>query len=292
MNKLTDILTKEYMSKLDALSYQMTARLSAGYGGARRAKGKGGSLEFSDFRAYADGDDLRRIDWKGYARSDKLFVKLFMEEKQATFNFFLDNSASMAFGEGEKGLYAKTLAASLGYIFLRSTDRVNLFTVDTALSLSRGGLASKARFYELADALEKMPFSGETALGAALSQSREHRLGSGVSFVFSDFFSPDGFEEGVLALARKGQQVALVCLLSPEETMPVLDGPLRLVDAETGQAREVRVTAEVLAQYAKALEAHKERLRAFAARHGFTYIFADTGTHPLETVGEILRGAQ
>ena len=291
MNKLTDILTKEYMSKLDALSYQMTARLNAGYGGARRAKGKGGSMEFSDFRAYADGDDLRRIDWKSYARSDKLFVKLFMEEKQASFNFFLDASASMAFGEGEKGLYAKALAASLGYIFLRSTDRVSLFTVSEALTLTRGGLTSKARFYELADALEKLPFGGETALSAALAQSREHRLGSGVSFVLSDFFSADGFEEGVLALARKGQRVALVCLLTPAEIEPAPDGPVRLIDAETGQTREVRVTADVLVQYAKALEAHKERLRVFCAKHGFAFVFANTSTHPLETVGEIIRGA-
>jgi len=278
------------MSKLDALSYHMTARLTAGYGGARRAKGKGGSLEFADFRAYADGDDLRRIDWKGYARFDKLFVKLFTEEKQATFNLFLDTSASMAFGEGEKGLYAKTLAASLGYIFLRNTDRVNLFAIDTALSLTRGGLASKARFYELADALEKLPFGRETALTAALSQSREHRLGSGVSFVFSDFFSPDAYEEGALTLARKGQQVTLVCLLTPAEVTPEMDGALRLVDAETRQVRDVRVTSEVLSQYQQALEAHTERLRAFCAKHGFAYIFANTSTHPLETVGAILRG--
>ena len=276
------------MQKLDGLTYHLTGRLDAGNGGARRAKGQGGSLEFSDFRAYTAGDDMRRIDWNAYARQDKLFVKRFTEEKQATVNFFLDTSASMGFGDGAKGLYAKQLAASLGYIFLKNTDKVNLFAVRDDLRRDCGGLATKSRFPEWVNALEMLVFGGETALEAALTQARTQRLGSGISFVISDFFSADGFEDGALALAQKGQAVVLVLLLSAEEARPEVDGQVRLMDAETGQARDIRVTAEVLLQYAKALAAHQERIKAFCARHGFGYVYADTGMHPLETVGRLM----
>jgi len=288
MDKLTERLTKEYMRKLDGLSYQMSARLTGGYGGARRAKGKGGSMEFSDFRAYTEGDDMRRIDWNSFARQGKLSVKLFTEEKQATANLFVDISASMGFGDGAKGLYAKMLAASLGYIFMKNTDRVNLFAMQEDLRADKGGLSSKGRFFELTDALEKLSFGGETRLAGALAQSRAHRLGSGISFVFSDFFSADGFEAGALSLAQAGQAVVLVLLLSAEEARPVLDGPMRLVDAETKQVRDIRVTAEVLARYTEAVEAHKARMQGFCRRHGFGFIYADTDMHPLETVGGLV----
>ena len=287
MRNVTEALTKEYIGKLDALSFGIAQRLSAGYGGARRAKGKGGSMEFSDFRSYIAGDDLRRIDWSGYARFDKLFVKLFTEEKQATINFFVDNSASMAFEDGDKLFLAKMLAASLGYIFLKNTDRVNLFACGESFLLARGGLASKGRFYELADVLDKMPGGGETNLSATLAKSREHRLGSGISFVFSDFFSADGFEAGAKALAEKGQAVVLVLLLSAEEAAPALDGHVRLVDAETNAVKDIRVTPEVLSAYAKAVDTHKTRIKEFCARHGFGYLYADTSTHPLELVGKM-----
>ena len=289
MDKLTNHLTKEYLQKLEALTYTLSTRLTTGYGGARKAKGKGGSMEFSDFRAYAEGDDLRRVDWNSYARQGKLSVKLFMEEKQATANLFVDTSASMGFGDGAKGLYAKMLAASLGYIFMKNTDRVNLFAVQDNLRADKGGLSSKGQFFELVNALEALEFGGETKLEAALAQSQKQRLGSGISFVFSDFFSADGFEAGALALAQAGQAVVLVLLLSADEARPELDGMMRLVDAETQQTRDVRVTAEVLTRYAEAVETHKTHIKNFCARHGFGYVYADTDMHPLETIGELVR---
>jgi len=288
MDRLAERLSKEYIQKLDALSYRIAQRVQTGSGGARRAKGRGNSPEFSDFRPYAAGDDIRRIDWNSYARFDKLFVKLYEEEKQAAVNFFVDTSESMGFGDGEKLLYAKTLAASLGYVFLKNTDRVNLFSFADHLTRGRGGLASKSRFYEFVNALEGLPSGGVTNMTAAFLAAKEQPLGSGISFVFSDFFSPDGFEDGVKTLAAKGQEIVLVMVLAKDEAAPALDGPIRLVDAETRQTRDVRVTADVLAHYTAAVVAHKTRVQAFCNRYGFGFVYADTSVHPLETVGKMM----
>ena len=91
MKTLQDVLTKEYLAKLGEVSLRLRHRLSMeGYAGNRRTMAKGSSLEFSDYREYMEGDDLRRVDWNGYARFGKLYLKLYLEEKQAAVNIFLD----------------------------------------------------------------------------------------------------------------------------------------------------------------------------------------------------------
>ena len=96
METLREALTKEYLKRLEEMAIRLKHRLSTdGYSGARRSMAKGSSLEFSDYREYAAGDDLRRVDWNGFARFGKLYLKLFLEEKQASVHVFLDCSRSM-----------------------------------------------------------------------------------------------------------------------------------------------------------------------------------------------------
>ena len=93
---LRDILTNEYLSRLEVLDMSIRKRLSAApSSGARKSSSKGSSIEFSDFREYAQGDDLRRVDWNSYARFGRLYTKLFNEERQASINIILDGSTSM-----------------------------------------------------------------------------------------------------------------------------------------------------------------------------------------------------
>ena len=92
----------------------------------RRSQRKGQSVEFADFRNYVPGDDLRFIDWNLYARLDRLFLKLFLEEEDLHFYALVDCSRSMDFGEPSKLTFAKQLAASLGYIGLCRADRVKV----------------------------------------------------------------------------------------------------------------------------------------------------------------------
>ena len=96
----------------------MKQPVRGGLKGGRRSVKRGQSVEFADYREYALGDDLRQLDWNVYARLEKLFVKLFVEEEDVTITFLLDASPSMAFGRPEKLLFAKRAAAALGYIAL------------------------------------------------------------------------------------------------------------------------------------------------------------------------------
>ncbi|MBP3887413.1 MAG: DUF58 domain-containing protein [Cellulosilyticum sp.] len=120
------IFDEAFMQQLDRLQMAIALRLHEGMQGGRRSSAKGASLEFSDFREYEPGDDFRRIDWTAYGRLDKLFVKVFMEEKEAIFNLFIDTSKSMSFGVPTKGKTSLQIAAALSYIIMARQDRVNI----------------------------------------------------------------------------------------------------------------------------------------------------------------------
>ena len=98
----------EFLQKLERLTLPGTKLIQGGTGGRRRSKAKGSSIEFSDFREYTPGDDYRAIDWHAYARFERLFIKLFMEEREANITIFLDTSASMDYGQPSKGVLAKS----------------------------------------------------------------------------------------------------------------------------------------------------------------------------------------
>ena len=125
----------EFYSKLRTLRMSIALSNAAGMSGGRKSKAKGNSVEFSDFREYMLGDDIRRIDWNAYGRFDKLFIKLFMEEKEGLFHVIVDASKSMDYGLKNKAVAAKRIAGALSYIVLENGDR--LF-VDIMKELTRG----------------------------------------------------------------------------------------------------------------------------------------------------------
>ena len=101
------LIDSNLLKKLESLKLNTTITLNQGYGGGRKSKSKGSSVEFSDFREYVPGDDFRKIDWNAYGRFKKLFIKLFMEESEANINIFIDTSKSMDFGNPKKATLAK-----------------------------------------------------------------------------------------------------------------------------------------------------------------------------------------
>jgi uncharacterized protein (DUF58 family) len=285
MKTLQDIFTKEYLLQLEKLSFSLHPRLSVnGYSGARKSHAKGSSLEFSDFREYIIGDDLRRVDWNSFGRFGKLYVKLFMEEKQAEINIFLDCSKSME-KEG-KFLQAKALAASLAYIGLCSGDRVNLFLWNDTIFLEKRGSSQKNSFFELLSLLDQAECGGgSNLLRAGLFSGK---LGRGISVVISDFFTEAPLEEALRVLQGKKQQVCLVQVLSDEEEQPTEGQAARLVDSETGETCDLELTASVLAAYHKALKKQRGALAELCFHSGAVFYFMNEKTPLFNAVREIL----
>src|SRR5215470_14438479 len=157
------VFDEAFLRQLERLGLLMKQPVRGGLKGGRRSVKRGQSVEFADYRDYALGDDLRQLDWNVFARLEKLFVKLFIEEEDVTISFLVDASPSMAFGRPEKLLFAKRAAAALGYIGLASEDRVAISALGGRASRRQVALRGSGRVFRLLSSLSAIaPAPGPT----------------------------------------------------------------------------------------------------------------------------------
>lgn len=291
---IRDLLTNEHLSRLDILDLSVKKRLSGISAGARKSTAKGSSLEFSDFREYTQGDDLRRVDWNGYARFGRLYTKLFNEERQAVVNIILDGSTSMR-GFEKKWDYAGALAASVAYIALNNSDMVNIFAVNSSETKRCTALTSKKSFSKAVAFLEEISAKKDPKekLGTSLNDSvgglAGERLGEGISLIISDFFSSDGYDRAVKLLRSKKQAVEMVQILDESEVRPSETGNVKLIDSETGGFRELEMTPEMLGRYERALKGFRSELKEFALKNEAGFYSFDNTVPLMAAMGELLK---
>ena len=285
------LLDPAFLKKLEALSLASRRILAGQTKGERRSNKRGSSIEFADFREYALGDDLRYVDWKAYGRLEKLFLKLFVEEEDLSIHLLIDTSQSMDFGSPlTKAEYARRLAAALGYVALSEYDRVLLASLGEGLGERLPPLRGKPGIFPFFQYLEtKLPTGGGTRLGEALAQYATRAKGGGIAVVISDFFD-ETHVKGIQALLSRRFQVVLLHVLDPEELAPTLTGDLRLLDSETGAAREVSLSPALLAQYDAGLKTFCDGLQALANRYGMDYVRSSTALPFEDVVLKSLRG--
>lgn len=264
------LFDQSFFTKLNQLAIAMNTHMTHGIGGGRKSNAKGTSVEFSDYREYIPGDDIRRIDWGAYGRLDKLYIKRFMEEKEGIFQIFIDTSNSMNFGEPKKSRTALRLAGALAYLVLNNLDRVYVSEMQESTLTQGKGRAGKQAFRQIMQELEAVEFDGRTNLNKAI-MSRQYQ-GSGVSIVISDFLDEKGIEEAVKYLRYKKQQIILIQVLARQEIDIEGDGVVNLLDMETGEEVRLSLNRTTIEQYNQALQNMTERMKALARKYEMTFI--------------------
>lgn len=265
------IFDKGFFEKLNTLKMSLNMRLSQGMSGIRKSSARGSSVEFSDFREYMLGDDIRRIDWNAYGRTDKLYIKQFMEEKEGIFQIFIDTSRSMCFGEVPKSKMALQVAGALSYIILNNLDRVYINEMKENF-LTRGkGVTGGAAFSHVLNDLNRITFDGKTTLNKTIL-SRQVRPG-GVSVIISDFLDREGIEDAMKYLAFKKQAVVLIQILSREEMAVNYEGTLNILDMETNERVKITMSNATVKKYKEQVEDLQSRLQRLAGKYGAHYIF-------------------
>ncbi len=259
-----DTFTAEFYEKLMRNRMQLRMRTAEGMAGGRKSNAKGSSVEFSDFREYIPGDDIRRIDWNAYGRFEKLFVKLFMEEKEGIFRIYLDSSSSMDFGEEPKKRQAKRMAATYGYNVLQNQDRVILNVLSGKKVVQSLNVMGRQGFSKLIDALAATTYTEATDLLAAIKTSEIKS--KGVAIVISDFYTND-LEEILKFLTAKKQEIILVQILTGWETDPYMSGSLNLIDAETGENRRITASGSLFKSYRKQYKAFIENIDKLSKKY-------------------------
>src|SRR5688500_15110305 len=142
-DKSTMLLDPQFMARLDQLDVMSRKLLAGKMKGERRSKRRGQSVEFADYRNYVIGDDLRFIDWNIYARLERLFLKLFLEEEDLSLHILIDATKSCDYGDPHKLHYMKKVAAALGYIGLVNYNRVSMAAFASGVVAETGGMRGR-----------------------------------------------------------------------------------------------------------------------------------------------------
>lgn len=259
----------EFYAKLRSLRMSIALSNAAGMSGGRKSKAKGNSVEFSDFREYMLGDDIRRIDWNAYGRFDKLFIKLFMEEKEGLFHVIMDASKSMDFGEKNKAVAAKRLAGAISYIVLENGDRLFLDIMKDGGIETHRGMTGMQAFRKSIEIIDRTEFDGAGDFLSSLKRGnfKQH----GMSFFISDGYC-DNLEEVFKYLRFCHQEVVFLHVLSPEEKDPAYEGTLQMVDCETGADIRMSMSGSVLRSYKKTFDDFIHNVEALCKKHAVVYI--------------------
>lgn len=275
-NRGERLLDAEFVHRLEALELLSRKIFVGRMKGERRSKKKGQSVEFADYKNYVVGDDLRFLDWNLYARLDRLYLRLFMEEEDLHVSVLVDASLSMDFGRPNKLFYARQLAAALAYIGLCNYDRVSLYTFSDRLTGQRTGLRGRSQMARVMEFLQDADSLGPTRFAEAAKQYALTQSRSGICVIISDFMDKTGYEAGFRYLTSPGLDVYALQVLSPQEIDPEIAGDLKLTDAEDDATADVTVSKPLLDRYKANLSALCHGLKTHCTRRGIGYQLAGT----------------
>ena len=272
-SKSSNLLDPEFMSKIEQLDI-VSRRIFAGkMKGERRSKRKGQSVEFADYRNYVKGDDLRFLDWNLYARLDRLFIRLFMEEEDLHFYVLIDNSLSMDFGKPTKLHYAKQVAAALAFIGLVNMDRVVIEAFNDRLTQSLPAVRGRKSLGRVLKFMDKIEAAGPSNLREALRNFSIKSSGKGIVVLLSDFMDKEGYDDALRYLVARQFDVYVIQILSQEEIEPEIVGDLKLIDVEDQDEAEITVSGPLIKRYKQNLAAFRGTLTEFCTRRGITCLF-------------------
>jgi len=286
------LLPPEELLRLGSL--ELIARLVVeGYlAGRHRSPGLGGSLEFAEHRPYVPGDDLRRVDWKVFGRTDRWYLRESEQETNLRATLVLDASASMGFasaGHVPKWAWGRALAAALAWLLLAQQDAVGLATFDDGIRTfvpPRGGRTQKARLFA---ALEAEEAAGGTSPEGPFRELAERLPRRGLLVLVSDLLGPpERFLPGLRYFRHRKHEVVVFHVLDPaERSLGALPAGGEIVDAETG--RTLKARPEELAQgYREELDALERRYRDQAHDRGYDWVAATTDEPIAAVLGRYL----
>ena len=282
------LFDEAFLRRLEQLELA-SRRLTAGrIKGERRSTKRGQSVEFADYRNYTHGDDLRQLDWNVYARLEKLFVKLFVEEEDVTVHVLVDASASMNFGDPNKLEFACRAAAALAYLGLAHLDRVSVAFLGDGHASTLRPLRGKGRVFEVFRFLSEPRTERLTGLAAAAREYAGRLRGSGPLLLISDLMDP-GYLDALRDLAGTRCQLSVLHVLAPEELDPDVPPDARLVDTETGQGIEVTGDDDLVDRYRTRLGEWQAEIAAFVARRGGSYVTVPSDLDLADLLFDVLR---
>lgn len=277
MNKFA--INEEFLQQLETLQMLIKNNVAGLFGGNHQTKTYGSSCEFADYRDYVSGDDITKIDWNAYARFEKLYLKLYLDERQMHTRIYIDASRSMGYGKGKKDEQALKIAAALMYLSICEMDKVSVYAIrDRQAHEVISSALGKDAFYSSVGKLGEIEFDGDSYISEAILPSTVG-YGDGLSVIISDFLTDNDFETAIDHLAGKKRDILCVQVLSKEELNPRARGKLHFFDSEnTEKFYRKNINREIALAYKQALEFATGRIRDYCASRGADYLLCSAET--------------
>ena len=275
------MMSYAFLERLQKKRLQLVTRKRGSHKGSRQSTAFGSSLEFSDFRMYQPGDDVRQIDWNVYGRTQKHYIKRFLDEQEVSVALYLDMSSSMRTYTSKWEL-ARMLAASLSYVVLSSEDRLSFVPVATndMHSIRRKGAIYRKRIFQEITSLEERN-STHHFFEQVSQQIVKHQQ---LAILITDGLEPiDSVNATLKKLRSIKQEVWLFQLLSSEEMQPNYNGDVKLVDSESTQTINVSMNSVIIESYRSRLQHHNQQLEAICQVLGCRYMLVN-GEKDIQTI--------
>lgn len=289
-------LDAETARRVAGLKVRATKAVQGLLGGMHRSPHRGASVVFVEHRAYRPGDDLRLLDWRAFARTDRHAVKRFEQETQLRASLLIDRSASMRWrgfgGEGpSKHEHAATLLGALAYVLHRQGDAVSAMGLGEEVHGDAIGHGTRPSHLEaVLRVLAREPTEKEgTALGPSLEEAAQRTKRRGVVVYASDLLSDEGSAgiEGLVGLTARGHDVLVLHVLHEDELQLPDVGAARFVDSESDDRLDTE-TEPVREAYQEQLQAFLDDARRRCTAAGASYVLASMGEAPERTLARAL----
>lgn len=275
--------------------YLLVAQTASTHGGVgeRRSRKKGEGIEFEDFRPYAFGDDVRRVDPHVYVRLGQPVVRQYNVTERLTVTMLVDLSASMAFGTPAKADVARAVALGLAICALANSDTVRCGCLNADGAEWYPRLSGAGRIDELEAWLMSRSVGGHVDIASAVAHARPELPYGGIGVIVSDLWA-DEADRAIDALAAAGQDVIVVRVLSQEEVDPSVygSGPVRLMDSESGEEVEIELGPSALASYVERMSERSRALRDRVIAHQGRLVDVTTGVPVVDVFERHMREAQ
>ena len=267
------VIDEEFFLFFERLQMLVKNNVAGLFGGNHQSKTFGSSCEFSDYRDYMAGDDITKIDWNAYARFEKLFLKLYLDERQMHTRIYIDASRSVGYGKGKKDVQALKTAAALAYLSVCEMDKVSIYVIrEKQVECIIANMLGKESFTASIGKLNDITFDGDSYISEAILPSTVG-YGDGMSIIISAFLTDNDFENAVNYLVGKKRDVFCIQILSEEELNPKARGKLHYFDSENGDKfYRKNITRDIIHAYKLALEYATGRIRDLCHSRGAEYM--------------------
>ena len=267
------VINEEFLSQVELLHLLVKNNVAGLFGGNHQSKNFGSSCEFADYRDYIPGDDITKIDWNVYARSEKLYLKLYLDERQLHTRIYIDASRSIGYGKGKKDEQVLKIAAAFAYLSISEMDKVSIYAIHgNHIETIIENMLGKETYFNNIGKLNDIVFDGDCCITEAILPSAVG-YGDGLSIIISDFLTDNNFETAIDHLTSKKRDILCVQILSEEELNPQVRGKMHYFDSEDMQKYYRRnINKEIIQAYKEALNYVTGRIRNYCYSRGAEYM--------------------